>query len=97
MGSAALLVTSHQRPVVRLDEQDAALPIALLYVLQAPLEFPSEVPPTPDVHDHDHPVGSPVPLRSGIHYRGDHARRQVVYTEVAGVLEGLQRVGLARS
>src|SRR3712207_4863604 len=86
------------RPVVRLDKEDPAVPAALLLRgLEAPLQLLTEVPPAPDVHYDDHPVGAAVPLRGGLHGRRDHTRRQVVYAEVPGVLEGLHGVRLARA
>jgi hypothetical protein len=60
---AALLVTADQRPIIGLDKEDAPLPPALLlYGLEATLELLPEVPAALDVHDHDRPVGAPVPL-----------------------------------
>ena len=59
---AALLITADQRPIVGLDEEDAPLPPALLLDdLEATLELLPEVPAAPDVHDHYHSVGAPVP------------------------------------
>src|SRR5215212_6061019 len=68
-----------------------------LHGLQATLELLPEVAPSPDIHHHDQPVGSPIPLGRGLHDRRYHARRQIVYAEISGIFESLQRSALPRS
>src|SRR5512143_2200893 len=94
MAAASLLVAVEQDLLVRLEEDHLELEVARAELVEDRLQV-LEVLAAADVGHHRGPLDTAALVPEELAEPADHPRRQVVDAEVAAVLEGRDRLGLA--